>query len=378
MSKKAAPSRVTWPGERYQKAYPNEPGFIQRTRTVCVQTVHTFVPPSNNRATSRVDTNHDDDDDAQPPRVLAIKRSSSASAAEPASKKVCVEEEADQALAAANPKTTVGGGNLDPDGGLGGRYKLQARNNVWINTDTGVLVVIDWDLTIDYISTPYDAHAFEECSNGRTIRQNIVAKCGYTEDDEENYMEKMADILYHLMRLRDLGHCDVVIVTRNSVKNVEDTIDYCWDSLEWIRKKLLEPFNHESFPIISYPENNVVPSDKKDKARLVLQHFPNVKSVDEVIFVDDSHGKPTCEHERFEESAPWVFSNAPKISYVKVKRCPRYKIASKRGRKPWPYGEQGLGNQPDALDKLATLILANNEKPSCVWADIRKEIKDWE
>ena len=321
--------------------------------------------------------------DAQPPPALGSKRSSSASAPEPASKKVCVEQEAEQALAAANPKTPVGGGNLDPDGGLGGRYKLQAKKNVWINTDTGVLVVIDWDLTIDFISTPYDAHAFEECSNGRTIRQNIVAKCGFTQDNEENYMEKMADILYHLMRLRDLGHCDVVIVTRNSVKNVEDMIDYCWDSLEWIRKELLEPFNHKSFPIISYPENNLIPSDKKDKAQLVLEHFPNVKSVNKVIFVDDSHGKPTCEHERFEESAPWVFSSAPKISYVKVKRCPRYKMVLRLAkqivqvRKPWPYGEQGLGNQPAALDELATHILATDEKPSWVWADVREKTGGW-
>lgn len=367
MSKKASPSPHRT-GERYSKAAPLPPGHVKRSRTVCVQTEDRRLPTLNRATIARVDcTNHDDDDNAQPPPALGSKRSPPASVPEPPSKKTCVEEEADQTLAAANPKTPVGGGNLDPDGGLGGRYKLQDKKNVFINTETGVLVVVDWDLTIDFISTPYDAWPFEESSNGRTIRQNLVAKCGFTQDDEDNYMEKMADILYHLMRLREDGHCDVVIVTRNSVKNVEAMIDYCWDSVEWIRKELLCPFSHKSFPIISYPENNLVPSDKKDKAQLLSDHFPNVKSLNEVIFVDDSHGKPTCEHERFEEKAPWVFSSAPKISYVKVKRC-------KRGQK---YGEQGLGNQPAALDKLATLILATDKKPSWAWAEVREKTGGW-
>lgn len=277
------------------------------------------------------------------------------------------EGEALAAAITANPQTPVGGVYLGPDGGLGGGFKYLSERGVFVNTYTGVLVVFDWDLCLDFISTPYDAYALEEDLDGRTIRGAIVEKCGFSKDDQDDYQYKMWRILYNLVRLREEGHCDIVIVTRNSVANVEAIITEC--SRSAFSGTLFGP---KDFPIISYPENNLIHSDKKDKARLLAECFPGIKSIDKVIFVDDSHGKPNREHERFAASARGVFGPKTIIHHVKVKRCPRHTTVVgcyKKSKIPYPYGEQGLANQRDKLDELATHILGTVEEPVKTWLD---------
>lgn len=288
-------------------------------------------------------------------------------------------QQADAALAAANPQTPVGGVYLGPDGGLGGRFKYLSELGVFVNTYTGILVVIDWDLCLDFISTPYDVRALQATyfRYGETIRDAIVEKCGFSKDNHNDYWNKMHCVLHTLVKLRDEGHCDLVIVTRNSVENVEALITECAarhksDFVFPAWSPLL--FGIKDFPIISYPENNVDDALKKDKAQLLAECFPGIKSIDKVIFVDDSHGKPNREHERFAASAREVFAPETKIHHVRVRRCPRYSPVRINGRmmrsvERTPYGKQGLGNQLDKLDELATHILGTEEVPERTWLD---------
>lgn len=283
--------------------------------------------------------------------------------------------QADAALAAANPRTPVGGGSLGPDGGLGGMFKRAAGNpNVHINTRTGTLVVLDWDLTVDWRSTPYDVDVFSVQADApeETYRKRSVAADGYCDFDDYDYYVKMWSILYRLLRARDYGYCDIVIVTRNSVANVEAIIDKAadledkWNQMhgQFIGSRI----SSKQFPIISYPENRVPAfSDRKCKAQLLHEHFPGMEHVDKIVLVDDSHGNKNREHERFEAyGLSDKFDQDIEICHVKVRRCPRGK----------PYGDQGLGNQTDKLGELASHILGSEEQPKWTWDELIEK-QDW-
>ena len=262
-----------------------------------------------------------------------------------------------------------------PHGGRGGLYKIaryhfeNSRANVFVNTETGVWIVIDWDLTIRATSSHFLEN--EHAIPGDAVRKKIFRENGYSNADYDDYMLKMHSILLVLAKLREQGYCDIVIVTRNDCRNVEAGINTCAKQAQ-SRLGLSRPsFSDEDFPIIAFPENGVPEDKKKDKAQLLAEHVPQIKSATRVVFVDDSHGKPTSEHDRFAASARDVFSPETEIHHVLVTRCPRYAVATKRGRKPTPYGRQGLGNQVDKLNEIAAAI-TSSEHPG-TWAGFAKD-----
>lgn len=286
--------------------------------------------------------------------------------------------QADAALAAANPQTPVGGGSLGPDGGLGGMFTVEGST---INTHTGTLVVLDWDLTLDWRSTKYNVGVFDRGDNSMPYRERRLIKEGYSLADDDDYARKLWVILTTLKGLRDEGYCDVVIITRNSVSNVEAMIA---DNAENVASMpaehgfpACEAFDEQEFAIISYPENRVPEfSDRKCKAQLLHEYYPGMEHVDKIIFVDDSHGDESREHERFEAyGLPGKYKHKMEVCHVKVHRCPRYELKSKEGKKIWPYGGQGLGNQVHKLDEIATLILGTVDKPSWTWQSAVKIVE---
>ena len=367
------------------------PGYIQRTRSVCNETGDCFQTrpwvegESQNRChRPRVDcTNDDDDDDLE--HAMNSRSVSIVASPAPGSKR-----SSPTFVAEAPSKRLRGGSNLafslglKPDGGVGGRYKCTDGRDLYVNTITGTLLALDWDLTVDCVSTPYNKDVMEKDEEGYTVRDNVFKACGYSDEDKNDYMTKMWALLNRFVELRDNGHCDLVIVTRNTVSNVEAMIDAC---SKWGSEKLEDEqlyFTAEDFPIISYPENNVAEGKKMDKAQLLADHFPKLYSVDTVIFVDDSHGKSKCEHERFALSVENVFGHIKdsvtmeievktKIHHVKVERCPRLVSVlegSSTEMAPCPYGRQGLGNQEDKLDEIATYILGTDVKPEYSWQEL--------
>ena len=240
-----------------------------------------------------------------------------------------------------------------------------------VNMATKKLLVMDWDLTIDGVSSPSDsnAHALPDVN---AFRKQIFLKSGYSEENCKDYTLKMYSILLVLAKIRKQGYSDIVIVTRNDYRNVKAFINaaaaYAQRELD-----LSSPsFSDEDFTIIAFPENGVPEEDKKSKAQLLAEHVPNIRGATNVVFVDDSHGKLTSEHERFAASVGDVFAPETVITHVMVERCPRYDIMTKRGKRRTPYGKQGLGNQPHMLDKIAAAITSSREHPGA-WAGFAKD-----
>ena len=265
---------------------------------------------------------------------------------------------------------------LQPHGGRGGLYKIASEPNsrgncdIFVNTDTGVWIVIDWDLTIRATSSHFleNEHAIPDDA----VRKKIFRENGYFNADYDDYMLKMHSILLVLAKLCEQGYCDIVIVTRNDYRNVEAGINICAKQAQ-SRLGLSRPsFSDEDFPIIAFPENGVPEDKKKDKAQLLAEHVPQIKSATRVVFVDDSHGIAHGEHERFAASARYVFSPETEIRHVRVRRCPRYSIATKRGKKRTPYGGQGLGNQVDKLNEIADAVMGSVHK-HWTWNELAKD-----
>jgi len=261
-----------------------------------------------------------------------------------------------------------------PHGGRGGLYKIvsgpNSRGDVFVNTETGVWIVIDWDLTIDAVSSPCDSNA--HAISNDDVRKRIFHDTGYSETNYKDYMLKMYSILLVLAKIREQGYSDIVIVTRNDCRNVEAFINaaaaYAQRELDLSRPS----FSDEDFPIIAFPENGVPENKKKSKAQLLAEHVPHIKkTATNVVFVDDSHGIAHGEHERFRLSARGVFAPETVITHVMVERCPRYDIMTKRGKRRTRYGKQGLGNQPHMLDKIAAAI-TSSEHPG-TWAGFAKD-----
>lgn len=263
---------------------------------------------------------------------------------------------------------------LQPHGGRGGLYKIasepNSRGNVFVNTETGVWIVIDWDLTIRATSSHFLEN--EHATPDDAVRKQIFRENGYSDADYDDYMLKMHSILLVLAKLREEAYCDIVIVTRNDYRNVEAGINTCATQAQ-SRLGLSRPsFSDENFPIIAFPENGVPDDKKKDKAQLLAEHVPCIKSATSVVFVDDSHGKPTSEHERFAASARDVLSPKAMWRHVRVRRCPRYAVATKRGKNPTPYGGQGLGNQVDKLNEIADAVMGSIHK-DWTWNEMAKD-----
>lgn len=265
-------------------------------------------------------------------------------------------QQAHAAPTATNPQTPASSSSLGPDGGLGGKFKRAGEPFAYMNTCTGTLVVLECDLTVDWRSTPYELED------------------GNAEKDDDDYFWRMYDILYRLLVARDQGYCDTVIVTRNSVANVEATINKCAKHQEmWARShgEFIGPrFSSDDFPIISYPEDRVLAfSNRKCKAQLLYEYFPHMEDVDKVVFVDHSHGNEFCEHERFDAyGLPGKYSHNIEICHVKVRQCSQH----------MPYGYQGLGNQIDKLDEIATEILSTDELPKWTWKELQERLDWWE
>lgn len=254
-----------------------------------------------------------------------------------------------------------------PHGGRGGLYN---RGDVFVNTGTKVWIVIDWDLTIDAVSSPCDSDAYA-FSDVNAFRLQIFLDTGYSEENYKDYTLKMYSILLVLAKIREKGFSDVVIVTRNDCRNVAAFINAAAAYAQDVLGLSVPSFSDEDFPIIAFPENGVPEEDKKSKAQLLAEHVPNIRGATNVVFVDDSHGKLTSEHERFAASVGGVFAPKTVITHVKVKRCRRYEIMTKRGNKPTRYNEQGLGNQPLLLDEIAAAI-TSPEHPG-TWAGFAKD-----
>ena len=140
------------------------------------------------------------------------------------------------------------------------------------------------------------------------------------------------------MKWTNLEKCDVIIVTRNSVENVEAALNRVgvFKGDKRIHSKI--------FPIIAYPENKELNVEKISKFMLFLQCFPRMVSA-EVCLVDDSHGKPKCEHERFNASAEQMLFEI--LPGVEVMRCERNA----------PYGKQGICNQPEMIEAVNSTVL---------------------
>ena len=249
---------------------------------------------------------------------------------------------------------------LLPDGGVGGQYTMK---HAWINSGTGRGLAIDWDLTLDHLSTDFNRPVFglvdPESAESMTNREEQLYKCGYTEEDEKSYVEKVHAMLCTFLEWRSNGECDFVILTRNKVQNVEHMIDYVGNRVKYEFGK--DRVSAEDFPIVSFPENNVEEDRRMSKLLLLMNYFPNFKCVKEIIFVDDSHGKSSSEHERFAADLSQNFERGEMtVHYVKVVRCPRHRrcktATGLKTKERYPYGEQGLGNQPDKWMEIRQLV----------------------
>jgi len=239
-----------------------------------------------------------------------------------------------------------------------------------VNMATTKLLVMDWDLTIDAVSSPCDSNAYAS-SDVNAFRLQIFLDTGYSEENYKDYTLKMYSILLVLAKIREKGFSDVVIVTRNDCRNVAAFINAAAAYAQDVLGPSVPSFSDEDFPIIAFPENGVPEEDKKSKAQLLAEHVPNIRGATNVVFVDDSHGKLTSEHERFAASVGGVFAPETVITHVMVERCRRYDIMTKRGKRRTRYGKQGLGNQPHMLDKIAAAITPP-EHPE-TWAGFAKD-----
>ena len=152
------------------------------------------------------------------------------------------------------------------------------------------IVLLDWDLTLDCLSTPGSKQVTRE------VRDNLMKKICMSRAQEDNYMFTLRRFLNNLAQLTFKENVLFLIVTRNKEKNVR-----------WMLENVIR-IKPDAFKIISDP------GKVYNKVELVFLFYPhNTSGV--WVLVDDS----TDEHD---DAAAYAKENYPGMTlrHVRVKR----------------------------------------------------------
>ena len=181
------------------------------------------------------------------------------------------------------------------------------------------VVLLDWDLTLDCISTPGDKRVTKE------LRRAVRQKIGMSDAQEMEYMASLFQFLNRVLVAGLQQNITFVITTRNDAENVK-----------WMLKNVVK----------LDPSKFIVLSDKAkeydNKVELIQEHFGIGDMTGVCVLVDDSNS----EHEA---AAEYAAEHCPDMTlrHVRVAR-PKRGAAYER--------QYGMMNQHGVLKELESAI----------------------
>lgn len=181
------------------------------------------------------------------------------------------------------------------------------------------VVLLDWDLTLDCISTPGDKRVTKE------LRRAVRQKIGMSDAQEMEYMASLFQFLNRVLVAGLQQNITFVITTRNDAENVK-----------WMLKNVVK-LDPSKFIVLSDKEK-----EYDNKVELIQEHFGIGNMTGVCVLVDDSNS----EHEA---AAEYATENCPDMTlrHVRVAR-PKRGAAYER--------QYGMMNQHGVLKELESAI----------------------